>query len=230
MALVSCLYLPADKKYYKKIVNFGHAIPFSTSRCKMEGCERCPLSPSIEWHRSHVSILLLTKVITKGKYIFDMQFPFLPVGVKLKVVKDVHCPPLLMDTGLMSIGPLTKKLLQKHRPVSYSKKRRKLALSPRSLTERSAESELSRLVTLFRFFWGKLISSYCSLNVSRISKNKTNLTPLAKRNSQTHPCLHRKNNGKAAWSNKKPVKNYYCMSNISCLHQCDRLKMAVWMM
>ncbi len=46
-----------------------------------------------------------------------MQFPFLPVGVKWKVVKDVHWPPLLIDTGLMSIGPLTKKLLQKHRPV-----------------------------------------------------------------------------------------------------------------
>ncbi len=53
-----------------------------------------------------------------------MQFPFLPVGVKWKVVKGVRCPTLLIDTGLMSIGPLTKKLLQKHRPVSYSKKRR----------------------------------------------------------------------------------------------------------
>ncbi len=74
-----------------------------------------------------------------------MQFPFLPVGLKWKVVKNVHCPPLLIDTGLMSIGPLTKKLLQKHRPVSYSKKRRKRPLSPRSLTESSAESELSRL-------------------------------------------------------------------------------------
>ncbi len=74
-----------------------------------------------------------------------MQFPFRPVGVKWKVVKNVHCPPLLIDTGLMSIGPLTKKLLQKHRPVSYSKKQRKLALSPQSLTESSAESELSRL-------------------------------------------------------------------------------------
>ncbi len=51
-----------------------------------------------------------------------MQFPFLPVGVKWKVVKNVHCPLLLINTGLMSIGPLTKKLLQKHRPVSYSKK------------------------------------------------------------------------------------------------------------
>ncbi len=35
-----------------------------------------------------------------------MQFPFLPVGVKWKVVKNVHCPPLLIDTGLMSIGPI----------------------------------------------------------------------------------------------------------------------------
>ncbi len=74
-----------------------------------------------------------------------MQFPFLSVGLKWKVVKNVHCPPLLIDTGPVSIGPLTKKLLQKHRPVSYSKKQRKLALSPRSLTESSAESELSRL-------------------------------------------------------------------------------------
>ncbi len=62
-----------------------------------------------------------------------MQFPFLPVGVKWKVVKNVHCPLLLIDTGLMSRVPLTKKLLQKHRPVSYSKKRRERALSPRPL-------------------------------------------------------------------------------------------------
>ncbi len=74
-----------------------------------------------------------------------MQFPFLPVGVKWKVVKNVHCPLLLINTGLMSIGPLTKKLLQKHRPVTYSKKRRELALSPQSVTESSAESELSRI-------------------------------------------------------------------------------------
>ncbi len=59
-------------------------------------------------------------------------------------MKNVHCPPLLIDTGLMSIGPLTKKLLQKHCIVSYSKKEKKRALSPRSL-ESSAESELSRL-------------------------------------------------------------------------------------
>ncbi len=50
------------------------------------------------------------------------------------------CPLLLINTGLMSIGPLTKKLLQKHRPVSYSKKQRKCALSPRSLTESSEEN------------------------------------------------------------------------------------------
>ncbi len=59
--------------------------------------------------------------------------------------ENVHCPLLLINTGLMSIGHLTKKLLQKHRPVSYSKKRIKCALSPQSLTESSTESELSRL-------------------------------------------------------------------------------------
>ncbi len=87
----------------------------------------------------------LHAVIPKRKLIFDMQFPFLPVGVKCKVVKNVHCPLLLINNGLVSISPLSKKLLQKHRPVSYSKKRRKHALSPRSLTESSAECELSRL-------------------------------------------------------------------------------------
>ncbi len=74
----------------------------------------------------------LHAVIPKRKLFFDMQFPFLPVGVKWKVVKNVHCPLLLINTGLMSIGPLTKKLLQKHRPVSYSKRRRKLVLSRRA--------------------------------------------------------------------------------------------------
>ncbi len=42
----------------------------------MEGCERCTLSHSIEWHWYHVSIFLLTKVITKIMLIFDIQFPF----------------------------------------------------------------------------------------------------------------------------------------------------------
>ncbi len=36
-----------------------------------------------------------------------------------------------------------------------------------------------------------------------------------------------KNNGTAAYSNTKPVKNYYCISDISGLHQGDRLKTAV---
>ncbi len=40
---VSRLYLLADKIYYKMKVSFGRAIPFSTSRGKIEGCERCPL-------------------------------------------------------------------------------------------------------------------------------------------------------------------------------------------
>ncbi len=70
----------------------------------MEGCESCPLSPSIDGHRSHVSIFLLAKVITKRKLILDIQFLFLRVGVKGKVVKVVHCPLLLMDTGPMSLS------------------------------------------------------------------------------------------------------------------------------
>ncbi len=70
----------------------------------MEGSGRCTLSLSIDGHWSHVSIFLLTKVITKRKIILDMQFPFLPVEVKWKVVKDVHCPLLMIDTGLMSLS------------------------------------------------------------------------------------------------------------------------------
>ncbi len=62
----------------------------------MEGCKRCTLSPSIDRHWSHVSIFLLTKVITNRMLILDVQFPFLPLGLKLKVVKDVHCLLLLM--------------------------------------------------------------------------------------------------------------------------------------
>ncbi len=92
----------------------------------------------------------LHAVIPKRKEFFDMQFPFLPVGVKWKVVKNVHCPFLLINTGLMSIGPLTKKLLQKHRPVSYSKKRRELALSPRPLLkapQRASSPSLMHIAT-----------------------------------------------------------------------------------
>ncbi len=71
----------------------------------MEGCESCTLSHSMDGHRSHVSIFMLKKVITKIKFIFDIYFPFLPVGVKWKVVKDVHCPPLLIGTCLAVYGP-----------------------------------------------------------------------------------------------------------------------------
>ncbi len=70
----------------------------------MEGCESCPLSNTIDGHRSHVSIFLLAKVIIKRRLILDMQIIFLPVGVKWKVVKVVHCTLLLMDTGLTSLS------------------------------------------------------------------------------------------------------------------------------
>ncbi len=130
-------------------------------------------------------------------------------------IDKIQMIPNPIDTGLVSIGPLTKKLLQKHRPVSYSKNRRKRALSQRSLTESSTENDENMLrtkrallawctlrrfvrasayyierklwkrrlwnmisfallaVTLFRFFLGKSIWSYCrlSLNVSRILKS-----------------------------------------------------------
>ncbi len=88
----------------KNNVNFGHANKFSTSKGKMEGCEICTLSLSIDGHWSHVSIFLLTKVITRRMLILDMQFPNQPLRVKWKVVKVVHCPSLLMDTGLMSLS------------------------------------------------------------------------------------------------------------------------------
>ncbi len=70
----------------------------------MEGCESCPLSNTIDGHRSHVSIFLLAKVIIKRRLILDMQFPNQPLGVKLKVVKVVQCPTLWMDTGLTSLS------------------------------------------------------------------------------------------------------------------------------
>ncbi len=71
------------------------------------------MSSSIDGHWSRVSIFLLTNVITNRMLILDMQFPFLQVEVKSKVVKDVHCPLLLMDTGLMSLSSCLQKLLQK---------------------------------------------------------------------------------------------------------------------
>ncbi len=70
----------------------------------MEGCESFPLSNTIDGHKSHVSIFLLAKVIIKRRLILEMQFIFPPVGVKWKVVKVVHCPNLLMDTGFTSLS------------------------------------------------------------------------------------------------------------------------------
>ncbi len=70
----------------------------------MEGCEKCILSPSIDGHWSQVSIFLLTKVITKINVILDIYFHFVPLGVKWKVVKDVHFATLPIDTGLMSLS------------------------------------------------------------------------------------------------------------------------------
>ncbi len=56
----------------------------------------------------------------------------------------------LFDTGLMSIGCLTKKAITKTRPEAIAEEKereeRKCALSPWSLTESSAESELSSLM------------------------------------------------------------------------------------
>ncbi len=49
----------------------------------------------MDGHRSHVSIFLLTKVITKRRIILDMQFSNQPLRIKWKVVKGVHCPTLL---------------------------------------------------------------------------------------------------------------------------------------
>ncbi len=80
----------------------------------MEDCERCTLSPAIDGHWSHVSIFLLMNVNTNRTLILDMQFLFLPVEVKWKIVKDVHCPLLLMDTGLTSLSSCLQKLLQKN--------------------------------------------------------------------------------------------------------------------
>ncbi len=50
----------------------------------MEGCESCTLSHSMDGQRSHVSIFLLKKVITKRRIIFDMQFPNQPLGINWK--------------------------------------------------------------------------------------------------------------------------------------------------
>ncbi len=60
--------------------------------------------PSIDGHWFHDSIFKLTKVITQIMLILDVQFIFLPVGVKWKFVIGVHFPTLLNGSGLMSIS------------------------------------------------------------------------------------------------------------------------------
>ncbi len=70
----------------------------------MECCERCTMSPSIDGHWSHVSIFLLTKVITKIMLILGHAIPFFTSRCKWKVVKGIHCPTLLNGTGLMFLS------------------------------------------------------------------------------------------------------------------------------
>ncbi len=77
----------------------------------MEGCEICTLSPSIDGHRSHVSIFLLAKVITRRMLILDMQIIFLPVGVKWKVVKICTLSPSI-DGHRSHVSIFLLKLLQ----------------------------------------------------------------------------------------------------------------------
>ncbi len=79
----------------------------------MEGCEICKLSPSIDGHLYYISFFLTDESYYKNKVILDVNFTFLPLGLTWKVVKDVHCPLLLMDTGLMSLSVWGRKLLQK---------------------------------------------------------------------------------------------------------------------
>ncbi len=71
----------------------------------------------MDGHRSHVSIFLLKKVITKRRIILDMQFIFLQVGVKWKVVKVVHCPHS-MDGHRSHVSIfLLKKVITKRRII-----------------------------------------------------------------------------------------------------------------
>ncbi len=96
-----------------------------------------------------------------------MQFPFLPVGVKKEVVKNVHCPPLLIVTGLMSIGPLTKKLLQKHHPLSYSKNEENLHFPHGPLLEAPLRASSPGLMHIATACAGQ-----CSLYRAKILKKK----------------------------------------------------------
>ncbi len=85
----------------------------------MEGCESCTLSHSMDGHRSHVSIFLLTIVITRRRIILDMQFPNQLLGVKWKVVKVVHCPTLLMQFPNQPLGVKWKVVKVVHCPTRW---------------------------------------------------------------------------------------------------------------
>ncbi len=71
------------KTYYVKSPLYGHLCNYKNI-----------YTHSMDGHRSHVAIFLLTKVIIKRRIILYMQFPNQPLGVKWKVVKVVHCPTL----------------------------------------------------------------------------------------------------------------------------------------
>ncbi len=59
----------------------------------MEGCERCTMFISIDGHLSHVSIFLLSKVITKIHLILDMQFPFFTSRGKMEGCETLYTVP-----------------------------------------------------------------------------------------------------------------------------------------
>ncbi len=69
----------------------------------------------MDGHRSHVSIFLLKKVITKRRIIWH-AIHFSTVGVKWKVVKYVNCPTLWMDTDLTFYLP-AEKVITKRRII-----------------------------------------------------------------------------------------------------------------
>ncbi len=62
------------------------------------------------------------------------------------------------------------------------------------------------------------------VNFFKLERSVFRKTFHARDASTNRSCLHRKTMEK---QNKTPVKSYYCMSDISCLHHGDRLKAAV---
>ncbi len=103
MALVSCLYLPADKSYYKIIYIFGRAVLFSTSRGKWKVVKICTLSPSIDGHLYYISFFLLTKLL-QNIVIFGCEFRFLTTRVNMEGCERCTLSPSIEDTGLMSLS------------------------------------------------------------------------------------------------------------------------------